>query len=463
MFSVRPQSEPAAWVDQNVASQKGAGNRRAGEGSPAPYDPAHLNIEKIHENQRPTLDLVNVLFLISAFIAPVELVIVASFTLYDLMTLAVAFLIVVSRRRWQFLPLIFTVAIYFFFLFALLSTFRAPQPEESLTQMFEFIFIFFVQIPVILTLVKSPWMFRTSVLLFLGGILIGMIAAMVLGQVQGAGRTQIFYSKNPNRLGYPTAYSLPFVLCVLFDIWRRKRWLAVLVALPVFYILLWALTASGSRSATVGTLAAALGFLTFRDGLKINLRIILRSLLTFAVIGSLAYWAYQMDYFPTTLRLRIERSFSGEESLTYDRLNLAEAAWRGIRESPFVGVGLDNFRYVARRYVFQATDQLPHNMWLQFLANIGIVGTLAFFVLIMGWCVWMLRAQHVSNDRSQRELLWAFIASMGAILSIYMFIPIMIQRQYWLIYGLGLALAFRVCKERAEHAPVPHEHPKPVS
>jgi O-antigen ligase len=415
------------------------------------------------DSRRTTLDLADLLFLISALIAPVELILVASFTVYDLVMAAVAFLIVVSRRRLRFLPLNFTIAIYFFFLFALLSTFRAAQPVESLTQMVEFIFIFFVQIPIILTVVKSPWMFRMSVLLFLGGILIGVISAIILEQVQGAGRTQIFYSKNPNRLGYPTAYSLPFVLYLLFEIWRRKRWLAVLIALPVFYVMLWALTASGSRSATVGTLVAAAVFLTFRDGFKINLRIMLRSLLTFAVIGLLAYWFYQMDYFPTTLRQRIERSFMGEESLTYDRLNLAEAAWRGFRESPFLGVGLDNFRYVARRYVWQATDQLPHNMWLQFMADVGIAGTLAFFDLIASWFAWMFRAQHVSSHHSQRELLWAFIASMGAIISIYMFIPIMIQRQYWLVYGLGLALAFHTCEERAQHAPMPPEHPKPVS
>jgi O-antigen ligase len=422
-------------------------------------DPARLGAR----SHLTIIDLANLLFLISALIAPVELVVVASFTVYDFIILIVAGLTILSRRRYQFLPAKFAIAIYFFFLFALLSTFRATQPIESLTQMLEFSFIFFVQLPVILTLVKPPWMFRTSVLLFLGGILLGATLAMIVGQVQGAGRTQIFYSKNPNRLGYPTAYALPFVLYVLSDLWRRKkRWRLILIALPVFYMMLWALTASGSRSALVGTVIAAVVYLTFRDGLKINLRVVIRLGLTFTSLAALAYWAYQMEYFPSTLRMRIERSLSGEESLTFDRINLADAAWRAIEESPFIGVGLDNFRYVARSYVWQATDQLPHNMWLQFMANVGIVGTLAFFGLIAIWFAWMLRAQHVSVEHSQRQLLWAFIASMASVLAIYMFIPIMIQRQYWLIYGLGLALAFRTCEDPAQTASAPPARPKVV-
>jgi hypothetical protein len=62
----------------------------------------------------------------------------------------------------------------------------------------------------------------------------------------------------------------------------------------------------------------------------------------------------------------------------------------------------------------------------------------------------MLKAQRVAQHPSRRAMIWAFIASMSAVLMIYLFIPIMIQRQYWLIFGLGLALALRTWKERAQ-------------
>ncbi len=407
--------------------------------SGAPPRPAARRVTLLH--------LASALYLAGALIAPVELLIVSSFTVHDLLICAVAVLLVASRRRLEFLPRHFWPAIYFFFLFALLSTFRAPHPLESITQIMEFAFIFFVHLSVTLTLVKTPRMFQASVLLFLAGIMFGAVTAMAIGQVQGAGRTQIFYSNNPNRLGYPTAYSLPFILYMLTNLWRRSRLLALLVGAPVFYLMFWALTASGSRSATVGTLAALLVYLTFRGGLKVDLRSVFQLGLTAVAIGLLVYGMYRLELFPATLTTRIERSLAGEESLTYDRVNLAEAALLGIQESPFIGVGLDNFRYVARRYVWQATDQLPHNMWLQFMANIGIVGTLGFFAVIAGWFVWMLRADRASTSRSQRELIWAFVASMLAVNTIYMFLPIMSQRQYWLLYGLGLALALRTCQK----------------
>ena len=60
----------------------------------------------------------------------------------------------------------------------------------------------------------------------------------------------------------------------------------------------------------------------------------------------------------------------------------------------------------------------------------------------------MLHAQHVVTDSEQLELIWAFIASLTAVLTIYMFLPILIQRQYWLLYALGLTIAYRTLEAR---------------
>jgi O-antigen ligase len=393
------------------------------------------------------LSPVNLLFIASVFVAPWDLSLFGTgITLCDPLLVAVAFLVVIGRHRLQFLSFKFAAAIYVFLLFALLSTFRAIQPVDSFNQILQFVFIFFVEIPIILTLIRSQLMFRISLIGLLSGMMVGVIWAVVSGQVQGAGRTLTFYSANPNRLGYPTAYLLPFALYLLFETWRRNRMLALIIALPLFYLMLWALAASGSRSATVGTLVAAIVFLAFRHGSETNLRALLRLSLTLAVIGLVAYWFYQSDYFPTTLRQRVELTLMQKPSLTEDREDLAMAGGLAFLESPFIGVGLDNFRYVAGRYVF-STHQLPHNMWLNLLSAIGIFGTLAFLVLILNWFRVMVQAQRVVSDRSPRELLWAFIASWVAILTIYLFVPLPIQRIYWLIFGLGLALALHSHKD----------------
>jgi len=341
---------------------------------------------------------------------------------------------------------------------------RASHPVEALTQILVFAFIFFIQLPVILTLTKSQYVLRMSLLLFFGGAMIGTLWAFVYHHVQGAGRVLTFYSHNPNRLGYPAAYLLPFVLYFLFDNWRRKRYLvSTLLALPVFYILIWALAASASRSSTVATVVGLLLFLAFRKGFRLDFRTPLRVLSVAVVIGLVGYLLFQTSYFPATLRTRIERTLNMEETLVDDRRRLAIAGWLGFVESPLVGVGFENFRYVAKEYVPQATDQVPHNMWIQFLSQIGLFGTLAFLALIIGWFLMVFRAQRVTTDDSLRELLSAQIASMAAVMTIYMFIPIMDQRQYWLLYGLGLAVALELRGTQSQNAPVPHTYPELVS
>ena len=77
--------------------------------------------------------------------APVEIKLVASFTVYDLITAALFFLVMARGRVTLPSPGILAPGSVFL-LFALLSTFRAPQPDQSLTQILQYGFIFFVQL-----------------------------------------------------------------------------------------------------------------------------------------------------------------------------------------------------------------------------------------------------------------------------------------------------------------------------
>ncbi len=141
--------------------------------------------------------------------------------------------------------------------------------------------------------------------------------------------------------------------------------------------------------------------------------------------------------------MRIDRTLAAEDSLVQDRATLAVAGLRAFQESPLLGVGLDNFRYVSDRYLPTITQQLPHNLWIQLLVHTCLFGTLGFLGMIVSWFGIMLRAQRFEAAAGQRELIWAFIASMSATLTIYFFLPVLIQRQYWWIFGLGLSVAQR--------------------
>jgi O-antigen ligase len=161
-------------------------------------------------------------------------------------------------------------------------------------------------------------------------------------------------------------------------------------------------------------------------------------------VGVLGYLFYQSSY-SGILRERIDRTLQSDDSLISDRVRLAKAGWQAFQESPLLGVGLDNFQYVAKTFdVPMVTAQAPHNLWLQFLAQVGLIGTLSFLVVIVCWFLWLLWAQRVSRSQARRDVLWAFIASMTALMAIFMFVPVMIDRLYWFIYGLGLATVLSV-------------------
>jgi O-antigen ligase len=382
------------------------------------------------------------------FVAPFQLRVAGTnFTLFDAALLAAALLLLQSRRWPYILPLGFTAAVYAFLVFALLSTLRATQPLESLTQVLQYVFIFFVQLPVVMTLARPQLVVRLSLILLLLARLIVVAGAFVFARLSGADRALAFQGDSANQLAYPTAYLLPFLLCLVLDAWRRKHSVAVgILTLPVLYLMIWALAATGSRSATLATLVAAIVFLACRHNCELNGRTLVRLSAAAVVIVTLGYAVYESDYLPRTLQHRVALSLEGDETLLEDRIELAVAGLRAFLESPLVGVGLDNFRYVAREYGVLATATDPHNMWIDLLATVGLVGALAFVVLIGGWFTVLVRAQHASRDPSEREILAAFIASMVAIMTIHMFIPMMLQRQYWLLYGLGLALASDVTR-----------------
>jgi O-antigen ligase len=199
----------------------------------------------------------------------------------------------------------------------------------------------------------------------------------------------------------------------------------------------------------VGTVAAVLIFLPFQGGSGPAWRKVGRLVVTAALIGAVALALTRTEYLPSNLEDRVAETFTPEDDLQDNRLRLDAAGLRAFRESPLVGTGLDNFRHVSWVYG-GGSDQAPHNMWIQFLAQVGLLGALAFAFIVARWFLLVLRARSASVTPARRELLWAFFASMTALMVIYMSNPLMIQRHHWLVFGLALAAARRGPEDRGE-------------
>jgi O-antigen ligase len=412
-------------------------------------NPAVSSRAKNVREGRHSPDILDVLLVLGAFIAPMDLSIFMSFTAYDLSIVVLAFLVVAGPLRLRPLPPAFLAAISLFLAAALFSALRAPQPVEALTQTMQYAFIFFVQIPVIVTVVRSRAVLRAVLIAFICGTLVGVLTAYVLQEPSGAGRLETIFNENPGRLGQPTAYLLPFVLFFLIDWWRNGQRVRVIVAGGVtLYLLLWALAASGSRAGAVGTFVSLLVFLAFRGVTERPRYLTRRVVVSVALIGLLGFLVFRTDYFPPTLGERVTRTFTPGDELSEDRFGLNEAGLRAFAQSPLLGIGLDNFQFVAWRYGAPSA-QAPHNIWIQFLAQVGVVGTAMMLIIVGGWFLMLLWTHLVTKDRSGRDLLWASLASGVSLMTIFMTAPLMVHRQYWLIIALGVALAWQASDGRS--------------
>ncbi|MGD9704284.1 MAG: O-antigen ligase family protein [Acidimicrobiia bacterium] len=401
---------------------------------------APTRLQRVRE--RTGLDTIELAFLLSALLAPADIELVGSLTVSDVMTVGVAYLLVADGRRIAALPPLFFPAIMVFLGAAAASGFRATHPTEAFTQLLQLGFIMLVQLSVVLTVVNTRRMLHLAITMVAIGSLAGNAASLVMQQAQGADRILAFYSDNPNRLSYPTAYLLPFVLHFVTLLWERgQRWRACWIGGGLLYLMIWALAASASRGGALATLVGLVPYIVFSNGRSGSGR---RLLLTALGIGAVVVVLFNTTVFPVTLRDRVDRSLTADAeeqtTLLADRERLADAAVAEIIDSPFVGTGLDNFRFVAQKYHPQATAQAPHNMWLGLMAETGVIGAAACAFLFITWFELVLRARALARDRETRRLAWASATSMMAVMSIFMTIPIMIHRHYWLLFGLGLSL-----------------------
>jgi O-antigen ligase len=394
----------------------------------------------------PAANLADVLVIGGSVVAPLNLLLVRSLTVYDLLVGA-AFVMLLKEQRLRMPPSGYVTAALVFLMAAALSSFRATHAIEAVTQILQYAFIFFVQIPAVLSVVRSRRAVIWSIALVCVGSVGAILHAYLTQDTQGAGRVLVFYSENPNRLGYPAAYLAPLLL-VLWSVSRHWS-AAVRTATRAFclgsgYLSVWAIAASASRSSAVGAIAAVVVYIVLRPGCS-PARMVLRASVLAAVVAISISLLSATGTLPTTLEERVQRSFASDDAgtLVGDREHLANAAANAFVEFPYLGTGLDNFRYVTTNYDLDATPQLPHNLWLQLLVQVGIFGTLAFALLLLLWLRDLLRARALAPP-GDRSVLWGLFAAMCGVLTIFMFAPEMLDRHYWLFFALGLAVAVGV-------------------
>jgi O-antigen ligase len=141
-------------------------------------------------------------------------------------------------------------------------------------------------------------------------------------------------------------------------------------------------------------------------------------------------------------------------------------AWRIFGEHHLTGVGVGNFTLLEPRYVLQPgslthvklvaeTPSLVHNAYLQLLAETGVVGLVAFLLVLLGSlraCWVAARRFDALGLRDQADLARAILIATIGMAAAMFFISHANDYRLWVLFALGPVLLTLAKHRPAEHA-----------
>jgi O-antigen ligase len=157
---------------------------------------------------------------------------------------------------------------------------------------------------------------------------------------------------------------------------------------------------------------------------------------------------------PAEIRERIAVVTPGEVPAIEGRTTIWQVGARMVEDQPLRGVGVGNFQAVSGEYAIEPglaartelvidDPQVAHNVYLQVLAELGIVG-LALFVGLLAFslrcALAAARRFEKAGDEAMEIFARALIPAMVAVLVSDLFASEQFNKLLWLLLGLGPSL-----------------------
>lgn len=265
-----------------------------------------------------------------------------------------------------------------------------------------------------------------------------------------AGRLQVGIT-DPNYLAANIAASIVLIAGLVRIRWLRSWRSLLLLALPV---LLYGLIATQSRGGLLATLVAAV------------LAVFLLPEFRGRVLGAAGVAVGGLAVLLMLQPRAFERITQSDASGT-GRTDLWSAAWAVWQDAPLLGVGSGNFPIAKTAYADQIgfverpallldMPMVAHNVWLQAMAETGLVGLL-LLICAFGACIGssFLAARRFERARNVELAFFARALGVGQLASLAAstFISNASDRIFWVLLALGPALL-------AVAAVRPHESPE---
>jgi O-antigen ligase len=193
--------------------------------------------------------------------------------------------------------------------------------------------------------------------------------------------------KDPNL--FSSYLVISFCVVLMSRIVHPSTWKA-----PAALVILAGIVLTGSRAVIPAVLAGLVfAVLTTRGA-----RVARRQLLPIGVVGTVLVGASFLVWNPIERLESVSRILTSEYTVSSDgRIQLWFVAWRMWQEHPVLGVGIGQYRAVADQYVFGGVSNIPHNTYLSFLAETGVVGLVVFLSLPLAILVRVVRSRRRGN------------------------------------------------------------------
>ncbi len=239
----------------------------------------------------------------------------------------------------------------------------------------------------------------------------------------------------------------------------RRASLARPIAIAAVPLFMATFIITGSRSGVLALTVALIAMVAFAGRRKAKA-------LVLALLAALAAFLVFATFAPESVKERIAQATPGQVDPEEGRRSLWEVGWRMFEDNPVDGVGLGSFRASSIHYVvdpgagaLERTDEvidLPqdaHNVYLQVLAELGVVGAILFLAVLIFPIVCALRGARTFAEAGDSEMEIYARALAVAIVAFYVsnfFLPWTHNKILWVLLGTGPAMLAIARAELAE-------------
>ena len=137
------------------------------------------------------------------------------------------------------------------------------------------------------------------------------------------------------------------------------------------------------------------------------------------------------------------------EGSMHERIQLFWAGVDMFKDNPMFGVGLTNYPKEITNYLYVYEGKASHSMYIQFLAEIGIFGSLIFFLILFFSFHNIYSAASIFRKKNEKEFYYLSLAILGGMIG-YCSAAFFLNPQHfgmiWMFCGLAAATKFIALK-----------------